>query len=121
MTALKLTSAILFLIPCIAFSEVVKHDSAWGESCDGAEDSYGIILINNLETSVDYRVCLEHITGSWTCFVSSDILSGELGTTEWAHSICDATGNSQWWWRDAGDYSVSFSNPELNISKEAQI
>lgn len=114
MDSLKLTSIMLLLTPIIAFSEVDKYESTWGKNCNGAEDSYGIKLVNNSGSPVDYRVCLEHQTGDWTCFVSSNVLPGELGTSEWNHFICDATGESDWWWRDAGDYSVNFPNPRHN-------
>lgn len=118
MTKLKITAALILLLPATVLAEVDEFDSAWGQACDGAESSFGIKLVNNLERSVDYRVCLEHQTGEWTCFVSSNVLPGALGTAEWDHFVCDATGETYWWWRDAGDYTVNFPNPQSNKNKE---
>lgn len=119
MKPLVLIPLFCILIPSLAQAEVDFHESSWGEMCDQAEDSYAIKLVNNTEESVDYRVCLEHLSGNWTCFVASDVAKGTLGTEDWSHHICDASGESSWWWRDAGDYSESFPNPIVNKNKDA--
>lgn len=100
-----------------ALADVSKYESAWGKNCDGAEDSYAIQLINELDKPIDYRICLKHMTGEWTCFVASNVAPGATGTSQWEHHVCDGTGDSQWWWRDAGDYADNFPNPKSDTNE----
>lgn len=104
----KFGIAILVLYPVLAMAEVVEYESAWGENCYPSKDSYAVKLKNQTGKAVDFKLCLERTNGKWSCYVSSNVSPGEVNPSSWGYSVCHGTGNSKWWWRDAGNYSTKF-------------
>ena len=94
----------------LAEDDVEKYDDAWGESCN-SDDSYAVKVINNSDRNLDVKVCLKRTNGSWSCFVSNNAEPGDVVPESWGYSVCSGTGESKWYWRDAGDYSSSFPSP----------
>ena len=109
MRKIALTTA-LTLYSIQAFAEVKMYGDAWGKNCYPKDQSYSVKLINKTSEPIDFKLCLQRTTGTWSCFRSSNVAPGEVEPNSWGYYVCKGTGKSKWWWREAGT-NASFPNP----------